>query len=96
MTASRPCGDWWKSTASTATALYIERDEFGFPLHWLVKTGGYNINTGHLRQHRLSDRPRLTLTERARVKDVLHFPEHLPLSERLGHPDASVCHRDAR
>ena len=27
--------------------VYIERDEFGFPLHlWLVKTGGYNVNTG--------------------------------------------------
>ena len=27
--------------------IYIERDEFGFPLHlWLVKSGGYNVNTG--------------------------------------------------
>ena len=26
--------------------VYIERDEFGFPLHlWLVKSCGYNINT---------------------------------------------------
>ena len=55
--------------------VYIERDEFGFPLHlWLVKTGGYNINTGTFASIVfLTDHGYVTLTNVPR-EDVLHFP----------------------
>ena len=55
--------------------VYIERDEFGFPLHlWLVKTGGYNINTGTFASIVfLTDHGYETLTNVPR-EDVLHFP----------------------
>ena len=55
--------------------VYIERDEFGFPLHlWLVKTGGYNINTGtYASIVFLTDHGYMTLTDVPR-EDVLHFP----------------------
>ena len=54
--------------------VYIERDEFGFPLHlWLVKTGGYNINTGtYASIEYLTDNGYMTLTNVPR-EDVLHF-----------------------
>ena len=54
--------------------VYIERDEFGFPLHlWLVKTGGYNINTGRYASIvYLTDHGYMTLTDVPR-EDVLHF-----------------------
>ena len=54
--------------------VYVERDEFGFPLHlWLVKTGGYNINTGtYASIVYLTDHGYLTLTDVPR-EDVLHF-----------------------
>ena len=54
--------------------VYIERDEFGFPLHlWLVKTGGYNINTGRYASIvYLTDHGYETLTDVPR-EDVLHF-----------------------
>lgn len=54
--------------------VYIERDEFGFPLHlWLVKTGGYNINTGtYASIVYLTDHGYVTLTDVPR-EDVLHF-----------------------
>ena len=55
--------------------VYIERDEFGFPLHlWLVRAGAYNIESGtysfinYLGEHgyvELVNVPR---------EDVLHFP----------------------
>ena len=53
---------------------YIERDEFGFPLHlWLVKTGCYNINTGtYASIVYLTDHGYETLTDVPR-EDVLHF-----------------------
>ena len=54
--------------------VYVERDEFGFPLHlWLVKTGGYNINTGRYASIvYLTDHGYVTLTDVPR-EDVLHF-----------------------
>lgn len=54
--------------------IYIERDEFGFPLNlWLVKTGGYNINTGtYASIVYLTDNGYVTLTNVPR-EDVLHF-----------------------
>ena len=54
--------------------VYIERNEFGFPLHlWLVKTGGYNINTGRYASIvYLTDHGYMTLTDVPR-EDVLHF-----------------------
>lgn len=54
--------------------IYIERDEFGNPLHlWLVRTGGYNIVTGRYDSIvYLSDRGYVTLTSVPR-EDVLHF-----------------------
>ena len=54
--------------------VYIERDEFGFPLHlWLVKSGGYNIVSGtYSAIVYLSDHDYVTLTNVPR-EDVLHF-----------------------
>ena len=54
--------------------VYIERDEFGFPLHlWLVKTGGYNINTGtYASIVYLTEHGYVTLTN-VPSEDVLHF-----------------------
>ena len=54
--------------------VYIERDEFGFPLHlWLVKSGGYNIVSGtYSTIVYLSDHDYVTLTNVPR-EDVLHF-----------------------
>ena len=54
--------------------VYIERDEFGFPLHlWLVKRGVYNIMTGRYNfiQY-LSDNGYVTLPNVPR-EDVMHF-----------------------
>ena len=59
--------------------VYIERDEFGFPLHlWLVKTGGYNINTGRfINLVYLTDEGYKTANgdrgEGVPREDVLHF-----------------------
>lgn len=55
--------------------VYIERDEFGFPMHlWLVKTGGYNIATGTYSSIvYLTDHDYVTLVNVPR-EDVLHFP----------------------
>ena len=55
--------------------IYIERDEFGFPLHlWLVKQGGYNVVTGNYASiEYLSDHGYVTLTN-VPASDVLHFP----------------------
>ena len=54
--------------------VYVERDEFGFPaVLWLVKTGGYNINTGRYASIvYLTDHGYVTLTDVPR-EDVLHF-----------------------
>ena len=54
---------------------YVERDEFGFPLHlWLVKTGGYNIAEGvYSSIVYLTDHGYVTQTNVPR-EDVLHFP----------------------
>jgi HK97 family phage portal protein len=60
--------------------VYIERDEFGLPLHlWLVKTGAYNIETGNYASITyLSDHGYVTVTgEKGNgvpATDVLHFP----------------------
>ena len=55
--------------------VYIERDEFGFPLHlWLVKAGAYNIVEGNYASIvYLSDHGYVTLTN-VPATDVLHFP----------------------
>ena len=55
--------------------VYIERDEFGFPLHlWLVKNCGYNINTAtYASIVYLTDRGYKT-EENVPNADVLHFP----------------------
>ena len=59
--------------------VYVERDEFGFPLHlWLVKTGGYNINTGRfINLVYLTDEGYKTTNgdrgEGVPREDVLHF-----------------------
>ena len=55
--------------------VYIERDEFGFPVHlWLVKTGGYNVAAGvYSNIVYLTDHGYVTLTNVPR-EDVLHFP----------------------
>ena len=57
--------------------VYIERDEFGFPLHlWLVKNCGYNINTAtyasivYLTDHGYETRTNVP------TADVLHFPNN--------------------
>ena len=55
--------------------VYIERDEFGFPIHlWLAKRGVYNIMTGRYNfiQY-LSDTGYVTLPNVPR-EDVMHFP----------------------
>ena len=54
--------------------VYVERDEFEFPAAlWLVKTGGYNINTGRYASIvYLTDHGYMTLTDVPR-EDVLHF-----------------------
>ena len=54
--------------------VYVERDEFDFPAAlWLVKTGGYNINTGRYASIvYLTDHGYVTLTDVPR-EDVLHF-----------------------
>ena len=54
--------------------VYIQRDEFGFPERlWLVKTGGYNINTGEYASIvYLTDRGYVTQVNVPR-EDVLHF-----------------------
>ena len=54
--------------------VYVERDEFGFPLHlWLVSNGGYNINTGrYVSIVYLTDHGYMTQTDVPR-EDVLHF-----------------------
>jgi len=54
---------------------YIERDEFDFPLHlWLVKSGGYNVNTGRFVGITfLTDHGYVTMPDVPR-EDLLHFP----------------------
>ena len=55
--------------------VYIERDEFGFPMHlWLVKSGGYNVNTGRfVGITYLTDHGYVTMPDVPR-EDLLHFP----------------------
>ena len=55
--------------------IYIERDEFGFPSRlWLVKTGGYNLNTGRYSSIvYLTENGYETIVNVPR-EDVLHFP----------------------
>ena len=55
--------------------VYIERDEFGFPVHlWLVRAGGYNIEAGTYSSIvYLSESGYITKTNVPR-SEVLHFP----------------------
>ena len=55
--------------------VYVERDEFGFPVHlWLVRSGGYNIVDGNYSSIvYLSSRDYVVKTSVPR-EDVLHFP----------------------
>ena len=55
--------------------VYIERDEFGFPLHlWLVKDCGYNLNNAtYANIVYLSEHGYVTLTN-VPASDVMHFP----------------------
>ena len=57
--------------------VYIERDEFGFPLHlWLVKECGYNINTAtYASIVYLTDHGYVTLIN-VPTSDVMHFPNN--------------------
>ena len=57
--------------------VYIERDEFGFPLHlWLVKECGYNINTAtYASIVFLTDKGYRTEVN-VPTSDVLHFPNN--------------------
>ena len=57
--------------------VYIERDEFGFPLHlWLVKSCGYNINTAtYASIVYLTDHGYVTEVN-VPTSDVLHFPNN--------------------
>ena len=57
--------------------VYIERDEFGFPLHlWLVKECGYNINTAtYASIVYLTDHGYVTEVN-VPTSDVLHFPNN--------------------
>ena len=72
--------------------MYIERDEFGFPLHlWLVKSGGYNIVRHLLTIVYLSDHDYVTLN--VPREDVLHFPPSAIRTASGGIP-TSIRHRD--
>ena len=54
--------------------VYIERDEFGFPLHlWLIRIGSYDIITGKYNISYLSDHGYVEKVNVPR-EDVLHFP----------------------
>ena len=54
--------------------VYIERDEYGFPLHlWLVRTGGYNLVSGTYNISYLGENDYIIKTNVPR-EDVLHFP----------------------
>ena len=57
--------------------VYIERDEFGFPLHlWLIKECGYNINTAtYASIVFLTDKGYRTEVN-VPTSDVLHFPNN--------------------
>lgn len=54
---------------------YIERDEFGFPVHlWLVQAGGFDINNGrYLAVKYLTDEGYKVIPVVPR-EDILHFP----------------------
>lgn len=55
--------------------VYVERDEFDFPVAlWLVKSGGYNVNTGRFVSITfLTDHGYVTMPDVPR-EDLLHFP----------------------
>ena len=65
--------------------VYIERDEFGFPLHlWLVKSCGYNINTAtYASIVFLTDRGYRTEIN-VPTSDVLHFPNNFRYPNGFG------------
>ena len=65
--------------------VYIERDEFEFPLHlWLVKSCGYNINTAtYASIVFLTDRGYRTEVN-VPTSDVLHFPNNFRYPNGFG------------
>ena len=65
--------------------VYIERDEFGFPLHlWLVKECGYNINNAtYASIVYLTDKGYMTQTN-VPASEVLHFPNTFRYPNGLG------------
>ena len=65
--------------------VYIERDEFGFPLYlWLIKQFGYNINNAtYASIVFLTDHGYVTLTN-VPAADVLHFPNTFRYPNGLG------------
>ena len=67
--------------------VYIERDEFEFPLYlWLVKEGGYDINTARYSSIvYLSDHGYVTLTN-VPNEDVMHFPNTFRFDNGWGIP----------
>ena len=57
--------------------VYIERDEFGFPLHlWLVKECGYNINTATYASIVFLTDEGYRTEVNVPTSDVLHFPNN--------------------
>ena len=65
--------------------VYIERDEFGFPLHlWLVKSCGYNISTAtYASIVFLTDKGYRTEVN-VPTSDVLHFPNNFRYPNGFG------------
>ena len=65
--------------------VYIERDEFGFPLYlWLIKQCGYNINNAtYASIVFLTDHGYVTLTN-VPAADVMHFPNTFRYPNGLG------------
>ena len=57
--------------------VYIERDEFGFPLHlWLVKECGYNINTATYASIVFLTDKGYRMEVNVPTSDVMHFPNN--------------------
>ena len=72
--------------------VYIERDEFGLPLHlWLVKECGYNINTAtYASIVFLTDKGYRTEVN-VPTSDVLHFPNNFRYPNGWGKSTFDLC-----
>jgi len=72
--------DLWKLVEMNRTLtgngfVYIERDEFGFPLHlWLIKECGYNINTATYASIVYLTDNGYEVKTNVPIHDVMHFP----------------------